>query len=95
MLAFCAVSCHPWPWKMMEDKTASHLESASFQESPILSRRLPAWMKVGAIAAASALAGGLAAAWFYRNTLNKLRQAESDPDNSDFWIQKDEADRDT
>ena len=80
---------------MMANKTASHLESASFNESPILSRRLPAWMKVGAIAAASALAGGLAAAWFYRNTLKKLRQAESDLDNSDFWIQKDEVDRDT
>ena len=37
-----------------------------------------AWIKVGAIAAASALAGGLAAAWFYRKTLNRLRQAESD-----------------
>lgn len=32
---------------------------------------------MGALAAASALAGGLAAAWFYRNTLAQLRQAES------------------
>jgi hypothetical protein len=52
-------------------------------------------MKVGAIAAASALAGGLPATWFYRNTLNKLRQAESDPENSAFGIQKEAVDNDT
>jgi hypothetical protein len=32
---------------------------------------------MGAVAVASALAGGLAAAWFYRRTLAQLRQAES------------------
>lgn len=37
---------------------------------------LPAWLKVGAVAAASALAGGIAAAWFYRKTLTRLRQEE-------------------
>jgi hypothetical protein len=47
---------------------------------------LPAWMKVGAVAAASALAGGLAAAWFYRKTLIRLRNAELEPDNSNFRI---------
>ena len=34
------------------------------------------WLKVGAIAAASATLGGLAAAWFYRKTLSQLREAE-------------------
>ncbi len=34
-------------------------------------------MKVGVITAASAMAGGLAAAWFYRKTLNTLRDAEA------------------
>ena len=37
----------------------------------------PGWLKVGAIAAASALAGGLAAAWFYRKTLTKLQDGEN------------------
>jgi hypothetical protein len=37
----------------------------------------PGWLKVGAIAAASALAGGLAAAWFYRKTLTKLQEGEN------------------
>jgi len=35
------------------------------------------WLRIGAVAAASALAGGLAAAWFYRKTLARLRQAET------------------
>jgi hypothetical protein len=34
------------------------------------------WLKVGAVAAASAVLGGLAAAWFYRKTLSQLREAE-------------------
>jgi hypothetical protein len=48
--------------------------------------RLPAWIKVGAVAAASALAGGLAATWFYRKTLTRLQNSESGPENSNFRI---------
>jgi hypothetical protein len=36
------------------------------------------WLRVGAVAAASALLGGLAAAWFYRKTLSQLREAENE-----------------
>jgi hypothetical protein len=79
---------------MTTDKT-NLLESAGSTESSATDASRPAWIKVGVIAAASALAGGLAAAWFYRNTLNKLRQAESDPGNSDFRIQKEAVDSDT
>ena len=39
------------------------------------------WLKVGLIAGASALAGGLAAAWFYRKTLAQLRQGEHSQDS--------------
>lgn len=42
------------------------------------------WLKVGAIAAASAVLGGLAAAWFYRNTLSQLREAEERIPDSEF-----------
>lgn len=49
----------------------------------------PAWLKLGVIAAASALAGGLAAAWWYRNTLAKLQQAEETHGNPDFRISGD------
>jgi hypothetical protein len=36
----------------------------------------PGWLKVGAVAGASAVLGGLAAAWFYRKALSQLREAE-------------------
>ena len=36
------------------------------------------WVKVGAIAAFSAVLGGLAAAWVYRKTLTRLQEAGED-----------------
>ena len=47
------------------------------------------WLRVGAIAAASALAGGLAAAWFYRKTLSQLREAEERVPDSEFIATED------
>ncbi|MGA7859160.1 MAG: hypothetical protein WCA11_14590 [Terracidiphilus sp.] len=44
------------------------------------------WLKVGVVAAASALAGGLAAAWYYRKTLAQLRQSDGHGQNSEFRI---------
>ena len=49
-------------------------------------KHLPGWFKVTAIAAASALAGGLAAAWFYRKTVSRLQNAVETPQNSNFGI---------
>jgi hypothetical protein len=40
------------------------------------------------IAAASALAGGVAAAWWHRRTLEKLRQSEENASNPDFRISR-------
>jgi hypothetical protein len=34
------------------------------------------WFRVGVLTAFSAMAGGMAAAWYYRKTLLRLRQAE-------------------
>ena len=48
------------------------------------------WVKVGAIAAGSAVLGGLAAAWFYRKTLSQLRKAENEISDSDSEITEDE-----
>ena len=42
------------------------------------------WLKVGVVAAGSALAGGLAAAWWYRKTLKTLRQTEEVGRNPHF-----------
>jgi hypothetical protein len=42
------------------------------------------WLKLSVVAAASVLAGGLAAAWWHRKTLTQLRQVDERPANSDF-----------
>jgi len=62
------------------------------EESSVYAKTVPAapglraWVRLGAVAAASALAGGLAAAWFYRKTLNSLREAESNGAHSQAEI---------
>lgn len=66
---------------MAEDKNA--LESMDYRENPPENNgRIPGWIKVGAVAAASVLAGGLAATWYYRKTLARLRHAEHAPEDS-------------
>jgi hypothetical protein len=65
---------------------ASSLESSGSQISETESGEPAGWLKVGAVAAASALAGGLLAAWWYRKTLTKLRQAEENAQNPHFGI---------
>jgi hypothetical protein len=50
----------------------------------------PGWLKVGAVAVASAVFGGLAAAWFYSKTLSRLREAEDKISNSESGITGDE-----
>jgi hypothetical protein len=79
----------------MSDPETSPVESANSMISSDSEPPLSAWIKVGAVAAASALAGGLAAAWFYRKTLNRFRQAESDSEDSDFGRANTEAESDT
>jgi hypothetical protein len=39
---------------------------------------------MGAVAAASAVAGGLAAAWFYRKTLTRLQQAAENEQSTEI-----------
>jgi hypothetical protein len=51
-------------------------------------------VKMGAIAAASALVGGLAAAWFYRKALSQLREAENEIPDSVSRITEDETGED-
>jgi len=54
----------------------------------------PAWVKVGAIAAASALAGGIATAWFYRKIIERLQELETEGDNSRNFIPDSETEYD-
>jgi hypothetical protein len=56
---------------LIEPKTHEGAEELSPNQLP------PSLLKVGMLAAASALAGGLAAAWYYRKILARLRQAEA------------------
>jgi hypothetical protein len=73
----------PFNWQKAMQVTTMCLESSTSTTSQAADTRTSGWLKLGLIAAASALAGGLAAAWWYRNTLSKLNQAEtsvSDPD---------------
>jgi membrane associated rhomboid family serine protease len=60
------------------------LESEASPEASMEPRRSHNWLKVGAFAAASALAGGLAFAWHYRKTIARLRQSERVSRDSDF-----------
>ncbi len=62
------------------------LDSAIYDSDSQSSERLPGWIKVSAIAATSALVGGLAAAWYYRRTLSRLRQADQNPYDPNFGI---------
>ena len=52
------------------------------------------WLRVGAIAAASAVVGGLAAAWFYRKTLSRLREAGDEIPDSLSEITENETEED-
>ena len=56
----------------------TNLESGTSAAAPARESRAFNWLKVGMVAAGSAIAGGMAASWFYRNTLTRLRQAESE-----------------
>jgi hypothetical protein len=47
---------------------------------------------MGLLAAASALAGGLAAAWWYRKTLSRLQEAEDGVADPQFGISYDKTD---
>jgi hypothetical protein len=74
----------------MDSKTTP-LESSTSSGKP----ELPGWLRLGVVTAASALAGGLAAAWWYRKTLEKLRQEGEFTENPDFRISADRADRES
>jgi hypothetical protein len=59
-------------------------DSEGYSEPAVANKQSFGWLKVGVVAAASALAGGLAAAWWYRKTLKTLRQTEEIGTNPQF-----------
>ena len=70
----------------MEDR----LKSSAYLDPQTVDPPASGWLKMGVVAAASALAGGLAAAWFYRKTLARLREAEGDASDSGYGIAEDD-----
>ena len=66
---------------------ANHSEDSTSLEDQPAGSPTSGWVKVGIIAAASAVAGGIAAAWWYRKTLIRLRQAEESALNPHFGMQ--------
>jgi hypothetical protein len=72
-------------------RMANPLESEGSSTADTAVPASPGLVKLGVVAAASVLAGGLAAAWWYRKTLSKLRQADEKQVNPDFGIPEDEA----
>ena len=70
------------------------LESEISPETTTKAKRPFSWLRVGAFAAGSALAGGLAFAWHYRKTLAQLREAETQSQDSDFRRPRDGSDSD-
>jgi hypothetical protein len=71
------------------------LESGDSQSPSEGGERPANWLRIGLVAAASALAGGVAAAWWYRKTLNKLHESGEKGENPQFGISLDESAEDS
>jgi hypothetical protein len=78
-------------WKAEILNVTRQLDSETCAEAGVRRDQLPRWIKVSAVAAASAVAGGLAAAWFYRKTLETLQNAEDFSPNPEFRISEEDS----
>ena len=65
---------------------ASNYESEPYKSTPSWKGQPSRWIKMGVIAGVLVLAGGLAAARWYRKTLETLRQAGETGRNPQFGI---------
>jgi hypothetical protein len=77
--------------KGIETMTNS-LESEDLSNPQTATGDMSSWLKVGVMAAATALAGGLAVAWWYRNTVKRLHQADEISTNTHFGMPGNEKD---
>jgi hypothetical protein len=78
----------------IESLMTNNLESDDSQSQPEGGEKLSHWLRIGVVAAASALAGGMAAAWWYRKTLNKLQESGENAENPQFGISAGESQQD-
>ena len=68
------------------------VESSEYDVRERGSRKFPRLIRMTAFAAASILAGGLAATWIYRKSIARLQYPEDAPEYSNFGISGGEAD---
>lgn len=68
----------------------SNPESDGSREDEQAPAKPSGWIKVGAIATVSVLSAGLAMAWWYRKSVEKLRAAEETGKNTEFGILEEE-----
>ena len=66
------------------DSTESDPPPSPLTSAEQVPSRSAGWLRMGVVAAASAVAGGLAAAWFYRKTLTRLQQAAEEGDSPEI-----------
>jgi hypothetical protein len=76
---------HMEPLKIM----TNDIESNAYTSTPEDAEQHRGWFRIGVVAVASALAGGIAAAWWYRKTLNKLHESGENNQNPQFGISED------
>jgi hypothetical protein len=65
---------------------ANDFESNIYHDNEPPKEASSGWLKFALLTAATALAGGVATAWFYRKTLERLRETGENPQNSHFGI---------
>jgi hypothetical protein len=69
-----------------KESVTTDSESDIYKETEPSAEASSGWLKFALLTAATALAGGVATAWFYRKTLEKLRETGENPQNSHFGI---------
>ncbi len=69
-----------------ESRATSPSESGTYKDTSQEARQPSSKVKIAVVAAVSLLAGGLAAAWYYRKTVSLLQNPPSGPGDSNFGI---------
>jgi hypothetical protein len=69
-----------------QESMTTDLESTNSTELEVPQTKPANWLKVALVTTGSALIGGIAAAWWYRKTLVKLRETGESRQNSYFGI---------
>ncbi len=65
---------------------ANNMESVNSNEKAAMKNGSAGWLRLALLTAASAVAGGLATAWFYRKTLARLQETGESSENPHFGI---------